>query len=320
LEQLKTEVEALAVEAGRHLVLIPESDLNDPRLLWARERGGFQLDAQWSDDFHHALHTVLTGERTGYYSDFGNISQIADALKNAYVYDGKFSPHRRRLHGRSAAGLSGHQFLGYLQNHDQTGNRALGERSARLMSLGKLKTGAALVLTSPFVPMLFQGEEWGASTPFYYFTDYQDPELAKAVREGRCREFAAFGWKPEDTVDPQAPETFERSKLNWTEIKRAPHAEILDWHKNLIRLRRDEPDLSDGRMDRLRARFDETNKWLAIERGALSIVCNFAGETRNISLAEGKNHIVLLASESGIVPDKNSIKLPPDYVAILKTS
>jgi maltooligosyltrehalose trehalohydrolase len=320
LEQLKIEVEKLAAETNRNLFLIPESDLNDPRLLWPRQRGGFQLDAQWSDDFHHALHTVLTGERTGYYSDFGNISQIADALKNAYVYDGKFSPHRRRLHGRSAAGLSGHQFLGYLQNHDQTGNRALGERSARLMSLGKLKTGAALVLTSPFVPMLFQGEEWGASTPFYYFTDYQDPELAKAVREGRCREFAAFGWKPEDTVDPQAPETFERSKLNWTEIKRAPHAEILDWHKNLIRLRRDEPDLSDGRMDRLRARFDETNKWLAIERGALSIVCNFAGETRNISLAEGKNHIVLLASESGIVPDKNSIKLPPDSVAILKTS
>jgi maltooligosyltrehalose trehalohydrolase len=320
LEQLKIEVETLAAETNRNLFLIPESDLNDPRLLWPRERGGFQLDAQWSDDFHHALHTVLTGENTGYYSDFGKISQIADALQNAYVYNGKFSPHRRRIHGRSTAGLSGHQFLGYLQNHDQTGNRALGERSAQLMSLGKLKIAAALVLTSPFVPMLFQGEEWGASTPFYYFTSYQEPELAKAVREGRCREFAAFGWNPGDIVDPQAPETFARSKLNWPEIKKQPHAEIWDWHKKLIQLRRQEPVLSDGQMNRLRARFDEAEKWLVVERGNVTIVCNFDGNAQNISLTAGKSHAVLLASESGITPDQNSIQLPPESVVILKVS
>jgi len=196
LEQLKLEVEQLSAQLGRNLVLIPESDLNDPRLLWPRERGGFQLDAQWSDDFHHALHTVLTGENTGYYADFGSLTDLAKSLQNAFIYDGQFSRHRRKIHGRPIENLSGHKFLGYLQNHDQIGNRAKGERSSQLMSLGKLKIGAALVLTSPFVPLLFQGEEWGAATPFFYFTDYQETELAKAVREGRCREFVAFGWKP----------------------------------------------------------------------------------------------------------------------------
>ncbi|HEV2318276.1 MAG TPA: malto-oligosyltrehalose trehalohydrolase, partial [Verrucomicrobiae bacterium] len=237
LEQLKFEVEKLSAQLGRHLALIPESDFNDPRLLWSRERGGYQLDAQWSDDFHHALHTVLTGERAGYYSDFGSMAALAKALRHAFTYDGAYSKHRGRVHGRSTEGLSGHRFLGYLQNHDQVGNRACGERSSHLMSPKKLKIGAALVLTSPFLPMLFQGEEWGASTPFFYFTDYQEPELANAVREGRCREFAAFGWKPENTADPQTPETFEQSKLNWDEISKPAHAEILDWHKRLIQLR-----------------------------------------------------------------------------------
>ncbi len=319
LEQLKTEVEALASETGRDLFLIAESDLNDPRLLWLRQRGGFQLDAQWSDDFHHALHTVLTGERTGYYSDFGKISQIAEALKNAYVYNGKYSSHRRRMHGRPVEGLSGHRFLGYLQNHDQIGNRALGERSSQLMSPGRLKIGAALVLTSPFLPMLFQGEEWGAGTPFFYFTDHQDPILANAVREGRCREFAAFGWKPEDTADPQAPETFTRSKLNWAEAGKTPHAEILKWHKKLIALRRQEACLSDGQMDQVRVHFSESRKWLKIQRGEITIVCNLQGRKQNIPLNNKKNRLaIILASEARIQLTAHSIKLPPDSVAILK--
>ena len=295
----KLEVEKLSAQLGRHLVLIPESDLNDPRLLWPRERGGFQLDAQWSDDFHHALHAVLTGEQSGYYSDFGKLEDLAKALRHAFVYDGKFSTHRRRVHGRSTEGLSGHRFLGYLQNHDQVGNRAKGERSSQLMSLGKLKIGAALVLTSPFVPMLFQGEEWGASTPFFYFTDYQEPELANAVREGRCREFAAFGWKPEETADPQARETFERSKLNWPEISRAPHAEILDWHKKLIRLRRSEPDLNDGRMSGVQTFLDEEKHWLVVERGTVRIVCNFSDKSQTVFL-RAANYQALLTSEADV--------------------
>lgn len=318
LEQLKIEVEKLAVQLGRHLVLIPESDLNDPRLLWSRERGGYQLDAQWSDDFHHALHTVLTGELNGYYSDFGAISDIARALRGAFVYDGRFSPYRRRVHGRQAEGLNGHRFLGYLQNHDQVGNRALGERSGHLMSLGKLKIGAALVLTSPFLPMLFQGEEWGASTPFFYFTDYQEPELANAVREGRCREFAVFGWKPEDTADPQALETFERSKLKWNEISKRTHSEILDWHKKLILLRRNELDLSDGEMKNVRTNFDEKNHWLVVERGSVSIVCNFAERAQKIPIREGKSSI-LLASEGKIRAANGFANLPAESVAVLKS-
>ncbi len=311
------EVEKLSAQLGRNLVLIPESDLNDPRLLWPRERGGFQLDAQWSDDFHHALHTVLTGEKTGYYSDFGKLQDLAKALRHAFVYDGKFSAHRRRNHGRPTGDLSGHRFLGYLQNHDQVGNRAQGERSSQLMSLGKLKIGAALVLTSPFVPLLFQGEEWGASTPFLYFTDYQEPELANAVREGRCKEFAAFGWKPEETADPQARETFEKSKLNWQEASRPPHAEILEWHEKLIQLRRSETDLKDGRMNCVRTRLDDEGLWLVVARGAVLTVCNFSGKPQTVSLDEG-DWRELLVSEPSVKIAGDKVNLPPDSVAILR--
>lgn len=317
LEQLQTEVEHLAAQLGRRLVLVPESDLNDPRLLWSRERGGYQMVAQWSDDFHHALHTVLTGETTGYYSDFGKLADVAKALREAFVYDGTYSRHRRRVHGRPAWGMSGHQFLGYLQNHDQIGNRAIGDRSSHLMSLGRLKTGAVLVLTSPFVPMLFQGEEWGARTPFCYFTDHQEPELARAVREGRCKEFAAFGWKPEDTADPQARETFIKAKLNWNELARSPHRELVEWHRSLIQLRRTEPSLADGDMRAVQTKFNEKQRWLLVERGAITIACNLGGCTQTLPLAAKKCR-TLLASAPGIKISGGKVKLPPDAVAILK--
>ena len=315
LEQLKSEVEDLSTLLGRHLVLIPESDLNDPRLLWNRERGGYQLDAQWSDDFHHALHAVLTGENEGYYSDFGELDELAKALRCAYVYDGGYSAHRRRSHGRPATGLNGQRFLGYLQNHDQIGNRARGDRSSQLMSLGRLKIGAALVLTSPFIPMLFQGEEWGASTPFFYFTDYQEPELANAVREGRCREFAAFGWKPEDTADPQARDTFVRSILNWLEPMGAPHAEILDWHKRLIQLRRSEPSLTDGELKAVQTQYDKEKRWLIIERGNVTVACNFMGVHQTLP-ASGTHHHLLLASDRAINLSANKVVMPPESVVI----
>jgi maltooligosyltrehalose trehalohydrolase len=317
LEQLKREVEQLSARTGRHLFLIPESDLNDPRLLWPRERGGFNLDAQWSDDFHHALHTVLTGEKNGYYSDFGRLENLAAALQQAFVYEGKFSEHRRRKHGRPVENLSAHRFVGYLQNHDQVGNRAQGERSSALMSRGKLKIGAALVLTSPFVPMLFQGEEWGAATPFLYFTDYPEPELAAAVAEGRCKEFAAFGWKPEEVPHPQARETFERSKLNWNEPAENSHAEILAWHKKLIQLRRAEKDLSDGDLKNVRVEFDEKNRWLVMRRGTITVACNFASHSRGIPLPL-REYKTLLASEPGVNAVSGGIILRPESVAIFQ--
>jgi maltooligosyltrehalose trehalohydrolase len=317
LEQLKLEVEQLSAQLGRGRFLIAESDLNDPRLLRPRERGGFNLDAQWSDDFHHALHTVLTGEKDGYYADFGKLEDLAKALHQAFVYDGKFSRHRRRSHGCPAEGLGGHRFLGCLQNHDQVGNRAQGERSSRLMSLGKLKTGAALVLTSPFVPMLFEGEEWGASTPFLYFTNHREPELAAAVGAGRCHEFAAFGWKAEVVPDPQARETFERSKLNWPELSQPPHQELLDWHRRLIQLRHAEPSLNDDRLDRVNIYFDEAARWLVMERDAISVACNFGDHPQSVPLPAGE-HQVLMTSGPGVNAVKGGMDLPADSVAILK--
>jgi len=317
LEQLGDEVKQLSRQTGRRLVVIPESDLNDPRLIWPRERGGFALDAQWSDDFHHALHTVLTGERNGYYEDFGMLADLAKALQHAYVYDGRYSIHRKRPHGRAPVGLDSHHFLGYAQTHDQVGNRAKGERLSQLVSTGRLKIAAALVFTSPFVPMLFQGEEWAASTPFQYFSDHPEPDLGRAVREGRRKEFAAFGWKPEDVPDPQSRETFERSKLNWTELCTGRHAELLTWYNQLIGLRQTEPLLNDGRLDLVQTRFDESNRWFVMERGPISVVCNLASESQRIFLRPGA-HQFLIASAAGLAIADSAIILPPDTVAIIK--
>src|SRR5690606_31291439 len=197
LTELASEVDALATRLGRPLFLIAESDLNDPRFVRSRDAGGHGLDAAWADEWHHALHAALSGEREGYYRDFGSLAHLAKALRQAWVYDGVYSPHRRRRHGRPPVGLSGHQFVVCTQNHDQVGNRARGERTSQLLSVERLEIAAALLLTSPFVPLLFQGEEWGARTPFLYFTDHEDPALARAVSEGRRNEFRAFGWDPE---------------------------------------------------------------------------------------------------------------------------
>lgn len=317
IEQLAGEVKELEARLGRHLVLIAESDRNDPRLLMPRESGGFALHAHWNDDFHHSLHTVLTGETAGYYADFGSLADFCKALRQAYVYDGYYSKFRKCRHGRPPIGLDGHRFLAYLQNHDQIGNRALGERSSFLMSEARLKVGAALVLASPFVPMLFQGEEWGASTPFLYFSDHQDGALAEAVREGRRREFPAFAEHPADIPDPQALETFARSKLTWEEVLQPRHAAILDWHKRLIRMRRSEPALCDGRMDLVRTQFDENNRWLVVERGTLTIVSNLGQAPAAVRLRKGP-HQLLAVSDVGITVTVTTATLPPDSVAIFK--
>jgi maltooligosyltrehalose trehalohydrolase len=316
LEQLKLEVEKLSAELKRNLFLIAESDLNDPRLLLPRARGGYNLDAQWSDDFHHALHTILTGEKNGYYEDFGSLADLADALKNVFVYDGKFSKHRRRFHGRAAGNLNGNHFLGYLQNHDQVGNRAKGERSSQFLNLKMLKIGAALVLVSPFVPMIFQGEEWGASTPFQYFTNHQDKKLGDAVREGRRKEFAAFGWKPEEIPDPQARATFENSKLKWDEISQGAHGEILNWFRQLIFLRKKISDLRDGNRDAIKISFDEKQKWLVMERKEFLIACNFSRQLRKIS--PEKKFKTLLTSDKKNEISGGQIFLQPESVSILQ--
>ena len=240
------------------------------------------------DDFHHALHALLTGERTGYYAGFGKLADLAKALQNAFVYDGQYSASAPTP-WPPPVGLDGHRFRGYAETHDQVGNRAQGERLSQLVNLGRLKTAAALVFTSPFVPMLFQGEEWGASTPFQYFTDHPEPDLAQAVREGRRKEFAAFGWKSEDIPDPQSPETFQRLKLNWDELSHEPHAGLLDWHRRLINLRQTEPALSDGRREAVLTRFDESAGWLLVQRGPITLACLVSDRPQQVPLSKGQH-------------------------------
>jgi maltooligosyltrehalose trehalohydrolase len=315
LEQLATEVEALQAWVARRLVLIAESDLNDPRFVTPREAGGFGVDAQWSDDFHHALFTVLCPEETqGYYADFGSLGQLAKALQQTFVYDGIYSKYRKRIEGKPPGGLSQHRFLGYIQDHDQVGNRARGDRISHIAGVERAKMAAALVLTSPFVPMLFQGEEWAASTPFQYFADHTDPTLAQAVSEGRKREFAAFGWNAASIPDPEDRATYENSKLRWDELKLAAHGEMLEWYRALIRLRRNTPDLNDGAAGKTRVTCNEAEKWLRMERGRIAVICNLGERRRFPAPCDAQ---ILLASKE-IIREGEGITLPPDSVVIVE--
>ena len=317
LEQLASETRILESELGRPLVLIAESDLNDPRVIHAQSMGGYGLDAQWNEDFHHALHTVLTGERNGYYQDFGSLADLAKTLTQGFAYDGRYSPYRKRAHGRSAVGLSGHKFVACLQNHDQIGNRTQGERTSQLLSQEQLMIGAALVLMAPFVPMLFQGEEWGAATPFLYFTDHREPDLAEAVRRGRQEEFAAFGWSPDAIPDPQAPETFQRSKLDWDEITQEQHHALLEWHKQLIRLRHALPMLEDGHLEQISTYFDEEKRWLVMAHGSAIVACNLADETQSIPYPVPTGLGVSLTSVEGVFVEEDGISMPAQSIVIL---
>ncbi|MBW3662869.1 MAG: malto-oligosyltrehalose trehalohydrolase [Actinobacteria bacterium] len=309
LEQLAVEVSELAAHVGRPLWLIAESDLNDPRLVRPREAGGYGLGAMWSDDLHHALHVALTGERSGYYVDFDDLSDVAYALRHGFVYDGRHSVYRQRVHGRPADDVPGSRFVGYLQNHDQIGNRARGERVTDLVSPERAAAGAALILTAPIVPLLFQGEEWAASTPFPYFTDHHDPELIEAVRRGRREEFAAFGWAPDEVADPQDPATVVSAMLRWDERDAEPHAGMLGWYRRLIALRRRIPELTDGRRDRVRTRTGAD--WIAVERGRVTVVVNLGRVPLDPPLGDRPAHL-LLSSQ----PVSADAPIPPDTAAV----
>jgi maltooligosyltrehalose trehalohydrolase len=243
--------------------------------------GGYGLAAHWEDDFHHALHAFLTGEHDGYHADFGSLAQVAKALEQAYVFDGQYSAYRKRRHGRPPLHVAPSQLVVFAQNHDQTGNRAIGERLSHLLEPPILKATAALLLLSPFVPMLFQGEEWGADTPFLFFTDHHE-ELGRLVTEGRRREFAAFDWHGKEVPDPHAPETFERSKLRWSELDEPAHRDILDWHRALVALRRTIPLGTPAEVA-----FDESGRWLTLQRGNLIAAFNFADQPQRIPLPPG---------------------------------
>src|SRR5579859_3616903 len=286
LEELAAQVQALAALLNRELVLVAESDANDPRLVTSREAGGYGLTAQWSDDFHHTVHAAITGERQGYYADFGSMAALAKTYTKVFFHDGIWSSFRGRTHGRQVDvfRIPAHRFLGYLQDHDQIGNRATGDRIAATLAPGLVKVGAGLVLTAPYTPMLFMGEEWGADTPWQYFTDHIDPGLARAVAQGRRDEFAAHGWTATEVPDPEDDATFTRSKLDWSQLRQDARQDMLAWYRTLIALRRSRPELTDPRLDRVRADHDEQDRWLVVHRGRLRIAANLGAIAQRLPL------------------------------------
>lgn len=318
-EELALRVAELSSSLRRRLFVIAESDLNDPRLVRPPEVGGYGLDAQWSDDFHHALFALLTGERGGYYADFGTMGDLARALGRGYVYDGRWSGYRGRVHGRPLDGVSGSRLVGYLEDHDQVGNRAMGERTVSLIGEDRVAVGLGLVFCAPFVPMLFQGQEWGAATPFLYFTDHADPVLGAAVSEGRRSEFAQFGWDPAQVPDPQARSSFEASKLDWAELGTPAGLRLSGWVRFLVGLRRAWPELGDGRLDRVRASYDEEAGWFRLERGRVSVVANLGSWGVSVACGAGDSPgwRLLAASKTGVVLDGSRVMLPADSLGIV---
>ena len=316
LQQLTTEVQALSERLNRELVLIAESDANDPRLVTSLEAGGYGLDAQWNEDFHHAVHAALTGERQGYYADFGSMAAMAKTMTRVFFHDGTWSSFRGRSHGRpvDVLRLPGYRFVGYLQDHDQVGNRAGGDRIATSLPTDLLRVGAGLVLTAPFTPMLFMGEEWGALTPWQYFTDHQDPELGRAVAAGRRAEFARHGW-PGEVPDPQDEATFERSKLNWAELDEQRHMDMLAWYRALIALRRQQPELTDPDLSRIQASWDEAGRWLLVRRGRLRVAANLGPDTQRLPLGAVAGE-VLLSSADGVAAVGGTLRMPPASFAV----
>ncbi|WP_326546799.1 malto-oligosyltrehalose trehalohydrolase [Mycolicibacterium sp. ND9-15] len=287
LEELSAETDALAAELGRPLSLIGESDLNDPRLITPRDRGGLGMTAQWDDDIHHAIHSAVSGERQGYYGDFGTLEALATTLKHGYFHAGTYSSFRQRRHGRAldTTTIPATRLLAYTLTHDQVGNRATGDRPSQNLTFGQLAVKAALALGSPYTAMLFMGEEWGSSSPFQFFSSHPEPELARATAEGRKREFAEHGWDADEIPDPQDPETFLRSKLKWDEVDEGEHGRLRQVYRALIALRHNEPDLADPWLDNLQVDYDEARRWIVMHRGTLAIACNLGPDAVDAPVA-----------------------------------
>ncbi|MCV7398997.1 malto-oligosyltrehalose trehalohydrolase [Mycobacterium fragae] len=316
LEELAAETDALAEQLGRRLSLVAESDLNDPRLITPRSDCGYGLTAQWDDDIHHAIHAAVSGERQGYYADFGSLATLATTLRNGFFHAGTYSSFRRRRHGRplDASRIPATRLLAYTCTHDQVGNRAVGDRPSQNLSYGQLAVKAALVFGSPYTAMLFMGEEWGASRPFQFFSSHPEPELARATAEGRKQEFAEHGWDADDIPDPQDPQTFYRSKLDWDEADAGEHARLRRAYQDLIALRRNEPDLADPWLDHLAIDYDEDRGWIVMRRGRLTVACNLGTEPVTLPV---HGEVVLAWGEPMLAAD--SIVLEGYSFAVVRT-
>jgi maltooligosyltrehalose trehalohydrolase len=265
LKELALALHARAEQLNRRIYAIAESALNDTRIIRPYELGGYALDAQWNDDFHHALHVLLTGDRDGYYQDFGQLEQLATAFREGFVYAGEYSEYRQRRHGNSSRNIPARQFVVFAQNHDQVGNRMLGERLSQLISFEALKLAASAVILSPFIPLLFMGEEYGEAAPFQYFISHLDPQLVDAVRRGRREEFAAFAWQG-DPPDPQDVTTFHRAKLNHRLRHEGRHRVLCEFYQELIRLRKELPALAHLSKEQMHVLAFEQEKILCVRR------------------------------------------------------
>ena len=311
LRQLAEEFHAQAARLGRAAYLIAESDLNDVRVLRDPAQGGYGIDSQWSDDFHHSLHALVTGADRGYFADFGRVEDLAKAVSEGFVYCGQLSAFRGRCHGTPSGDRPGEQFVVCIQNHDQIANGYWGDRLSRVVAPERQRLAAALMLAgAPNVPMLFMGEEWAERAPFLYFTSHTDPGLGRAVRKGRMEEYNSFvreEGETESTIggfsDPQSEITFVRSKLNWESLDRPPHAGMLRFYRDLLGLRRAHAPLSNCDKTRTRVRHDEASRWLTVERGDESgaralLACNLSGEAQPVPSAEGAWRLLLWSGDA----------------------
>lgn len=294
LAELAETVEDLAQGSARPLWLFAESDLNDARVLRPKAKCGHGIHAQWNDDFHHAVHAVLSPDRSAYFADFGGMADVQKAITHGFVYDGGYSAYRRRRHGSSSADLPGEALVMHIENHDQIANADGGQRLATRLGFEAQKLAAALLAITPALPLLFMGQEYGETNPFWYFTSHGDPLLARAVREGRVRTLAAFA-AGQDAPDPQSAQTFEQCKLDWAKLARPPHSGVLRLYRDLLALRRQRPCLGECRKDLTTASAHEKERWLVIVRGHPSggnilFVAHLAGDPApmRIAVPEGK--------------------------------
>ena len=317
LEEMAVEVAALSAHQRRPLTLIAESDLNEARMVTPREAGGLGIDAQWSDDFHHAVHVALTGETSGYYADFEPLAALKKVCERGFFHDGTFSSFRGRDHGApvDTAKMPTWRLVVANQNHDQIGNRAVGDRLTDHLDEDQLVCAAMLTLAGPFTPMLFQGEEWAASTPFQFFTSHPEPELGTATAEGRIKEFEAMGWDPDVVPDPQDPETFRRSKLDWSEQESGRHARVLAAYQRLGELRRSLPALTDPRFEAVSCTVDEDSRLFTMRRAGTLMVVNFGDQPAELTL-DGDLDLVF-ATPSRPTPSDGRLVLPAHAGALL---
>ena len=318
LAELSAKVDALSGELGRPLSLIAESDLNDPVMITPCAAGGYGMDAQWDDDVHHALHALLTGERQGYYGDFGSPAVLAKVWTSAFLHDGGYSSFRGRRHGRPVDRVRtpGYRFVACLQNHDQVGNRVAGDRLPEITSPGLLRVGAVLLLTSPFTPMLWMGEEWAASTRWPFFTSHPEPELARATGPGRLAEFEGYGWDAARMIDPQDPKAYRDAVLDWAELDAPGHHEMLDVYRRLLSLRASEPDLRDPRLDRVDVEYDEAARWVVVHRGSLRVAANLAAQPQWVPAPAAS---VLFGTDASQIA-ANGIVLAPESAVVVRAS